>query len=232
MAGGEVRGKERTGGLRDPKRRIEYFCREKIMTLHYSVIRVGMPDSGAPLDLLVVRSPYGVRMVEVLDAQGEADPETVIRNSRKIAYGCELVREDAFPGLDAERIRLDPVGTEFQRKVWDAIREIPLGETRSYREVAHRAGFPRSVRAVANAVGANRIAFLIPCHRVVRSDGSPGGYRWGESLKRRLLRLESGNAVGEIFEVIAAGNDNRPSGYRLNCESVVEHHNVFIPRNG
>lgn len=202
------------------------------MTLHYSVIRVAMPDSGAPLDLLVVRSPDGVRMMEVLDAQGKADPESVIRNSGKIADGCELVREDGFRGLNAERIKLDPVGTEFQRKVWDAVREIPPGETRSYREVARRAGFPRSVRAVANAVGANRIAFLIPCHRVVRSDGSPGGYRWGESLKRRLLRLESGNAVVKIFEVIAAANDHRSSGYRLNCETVVENHHVFIPRNG
>lgn len=87
----------------------------------------------------------------------------------------------------------DPIelaGTTFQQSVWNAIRQIPLGETCSYLDLAIRIGREKSVRAVANACGANPIAGLVPCHRVLRSDGSLGGYRWGLAIKKKLLGLE------------------------------------------
>jgi AraC family transcriptional regulator, regulatory protein of adaptative response / methylated-DNA-[protein]-cysteine methyltransferase len=85
---------------------------------------------------------------------------------------------------------LDARGTDFQRKVWRALREIPSGATASYLDIANRIGAPRSVRAVAAACAANPIAIAIPCHRVVRSDGGLSGYRWGIERKRALLARE------------------------------------------
>ena len=81
-------------------------------------------------------------------------------------------------------------GTEFQIAVWNAIREIPAGETRSYKWLAEQIGNPKAVRAVGGAVGANPISIIIPCHRVIRSDGKLGGYGGGVKQKRLLLELE------------------------------------------
>lgn len=85
---------------------------------------------------------------------------------------------------------IDPVGTPFQLAVWEALRTIPRGETRAYREVAAMVGNPRGPRAVGQAIGANPLGILVPCHRVVRSDGSLGGFGGGLELKRLLLALE------------------------------------------
>jgi len=81
-------------------------------------------------------------------------------------------------------------GTPFQRAVWEAIRAIPYGQTRSYSWIAKRIGRPRAVRAVGNAVKANPLFLLVPCHRVVRADGSLGGFCYGGAVKEWLLRLE------------------------------------------
>jgi AraC family transcriptional regulator, regulatory protein of adaptative response / methylated-DNA-[protein]-cysteine methyltransferase len=86
---------------------------------------------------------------------------------------------------------LDIRGTAFQQRVWQALREIPLGSTASYSQVAARIGSPKSVRAVAGACAANSIAVAIPCHRVVRTDGNLSGYRWGVARKRTLLDREA-----------------------------------------
>jgi AraC family transcriptional regulator, regulatory protein of adaptative response / methylated-DNA-[protein]-cysteine methyltransferase len=91
-------------------------------------------------------------------------------------------------GLD---LPLDIRGTAFQQRVWQALREIPVGKTASYAEIAKRIGAPKSVRAVASACAANAIAVAIPCHRVVRTDGALFGYRWGVARKRALLKRES-----------------------------------------
>jgi AraC family transcriptional regulator, regulatory protein of adaptative response / methylated-DNA-[protein]-cysteine methyltransferase len=85
---------------------------------------------------------------------------------------------------------LDMDGTEFQRKVWQALTEIKAGSTASYAEVARRIGQPSATRAVAQACAANPLAVAVPCHRVVRSDGSLSGYRWGPERKRALLARE------------------------------------------
>lgn len=86
---------------------------------------------------------------------------------------------------------LDVRGTAFQRLVWAALREIPVGETRTYSDVASMIGMPRAVRAVAGACGANPVALVVPCHRVVKVGGELGGYRWGTERKRRLLTMEA-----------------------------------------
>ena len=88
-------------------------------------------------------------------------------------------------------IPLDIQGTAFQQKVWERLRKIPCGETRSYTALAEAVGRPDAVRAVASAIAANRHAVVIPCHRVVRSDGQLSGYRWGPNRKRALLEREA-----------------------------------------
>jgi AraC family transcriptional regulator of adaptative response/methylated-DNA-[protein]-cysteine methyltransferase len=88
------------------------------------------------------------------------------------------------------KVPVDVRGTLFQRKVWDELRRIPAGETRTYQQIARAVGAPLAVRAVGSACGANPVALLVPCHRAVRTDGGLGGYAWGLSRKKRLLDLE------------------------------------------
>ena len=96
----------------------------------------------------------------------------------------------ADPAATVE-LPLDPRGTDFQRSVWKALRQIPAGQTVSYADLAGRIGKPEAVRAVASACGANPIAVAIPCHRVLRGDGALSGYRWGVARKRQLLAAEA-----------------------------------------
>ena len=87
-------------------------------------------------------------------------------------------------------VALDLIGTAFQKKVWDALMKIPAGQTRSYADVAAILGAPRAARAVASVCARNKVAIVVPCHRVVRGDGSLGGYRWGLPLKQQVLERE------------------------------------------
>ncbi len=103
---------------------------------------------------------------------------------------AELQLGPLLAGTDPGTSRLHLRGTPFQLRVWDALLGIPAGTRIAYRELAARIGAPRSARAVAGAVAANHIAVLVPCHRVVRADGEPGGYRWGRSRKLALLAAE------------------------------------------
>jgi AraC family transcriptional regulator of adaptative response/methylated-DNA-[protein]-cysteine methyltransferase len=104
-----------------------------------------------------------------------------------------VVRALEHPAHDdlSRAFPLDLRGTGFQRNVWNALRDIPAGATATYTTIARRLGRPTSARAVARACAANPIAVLIPCHRVVRSDGAPAGYRWGLERKRTLLEREA-----------------------------------------
>lgn len=95
----------------------------------------------------------------------------------------------------AARLPLDIIGTAFQQRIWQALRDIPAGETATYAEIAERSGRPGAARAVAGACAANPIAVAIPCHRVIRGDGSLAGYRWGTGRKRQLLQREAAACV-------------------------------------
>ena len=112
---------------------------------------------------------------------GDADFEKIVAKVVGFVEAPKL-------GLD---LPLDIRGTAFQQRVWQALREIPLGSTASYSDVAGKIGSPNSVRAVAGACAANSIAVAIPCHRVVRTDGNLSGYRWGVERKRSLLDRET-----------------------------------------
>ena len=107
----------------------------------------------------------------------------------------ELARQqldEYFLGIRRSfEIPLHPVGTDFQRKVWNALLDIPYGETRSYKEIAISMGTPNSTRAVAGAIGSNGISILIPCHRVIGSNHSLTGFAGGLATKRFLLELEA-----------------------------------------
>jgi AraC family transcriptional regulator, regulatory protein of adaptative response / methylated-DNA-[protein]-cysteine methyltransferase len=150
--------------------------------------------------ILVARSARGICAISLGD-----DPETLARELQDRFPQARLIGDDAeFAALVARVVGfveapavgldlpLDVRGTAFQQRVWQALREIPPGATASYAEIAARIGAPKSVRAVAQACGANELAVAIPCHRIVRQDGNLSGYRWGVQRKRVLLEREAG----------------------------------------
>lgn len=148
--------------------------------------------------LLVAATNSGVAAVLIGGSETELRSDLLRRfpNSMAAAGGADLgpvigaiLTAIEEPSSLAD-IPLDLRGTAFQQRVWSALRAIPAGETRTYRQIAEAIGAPRSFRAVAAACAANPVAVLIPCHRVVRSDGSLGGYRWGLERKRALLARE------------------------------------------
>ncbi|WP_343038775.1 methylated-DNA--[protein]-cysteine S-methyltransferase [Pseudoxanthomonas kalamensis] len=96
---------------------------------------------------------------------------------------------ERLAGGSAE-VAVDLLGTGFQQRVWEALMKIPSGQTASYAQIARQLDAPQAARAVAGACARNRIAVIVPCHRVIRGDGSPGGYRWGLPRKRQLLQRE------------------------------------------
>lgn len=147
--------------------------------------------------ILVAASKRGVCAITIGD-----DAEGLVRDLQDRFPRAALIGGDAeFEKLVASvvgfieapqlglALPLDVRGTAFQRRVWQALRKIPAGTTATYAEIAKRIGAPRSVRAVAQACAANALAVAIPCHRVVKSDGSLSGYRWGVERKRALLDL-------------------------------------------
>jgi AraC family transcriptional regulator, regulatory protein of adaptative response / methylated-DNA-[protein]-cysteine methyltransferase len=153
--------------------------------------------------ILVAATNKGVCAIEL----GE-DPDALVRsfqdrfcNARLIGGDRDFERQVAavvgFVETPARGLKLplDIRGTAFQQRVWEAIRAIPPGSTASYTEIARRVGAPKAVRAVAQACAANAIALAIPCHRVVRADGSISGYRWGVARKRALLAREEAQAA-------------------------------------
>jgi methylated-DNA-[protein]-cysteine S-methyltransferase len=124
--------------------------------------------------------------------------ELAFGESRRASGRCPPRCQAAFDQLAeyfaGKRIRFElavkPAGTDFQRRVWNALTEIPYGEVVSYADIARRIGKPGAARAVGQANGANPIPIVIPCHRVIAADGSIGGFSSGLSIKRMLLALE------------------------------------------
>jgi AraC family transcriptional regulator of adaptative response/methylated-DNA-[protein]-cysteine methyltransferase len=157
---------------------------------------VGQTSLGA---ILIASSKKGVAAILLGD-----DPDELVRNlqdrfpkARLIGadtdYEAVVARVVGFVETPAIGLKLplDVRGTAFQQRVWRALQAIPVGETVSYAEVARRIGAPKAVRAVAGACAANNLAVAIPCHRVVRNDGSLSGYAWGVERKRKLIRQEA-----------------------------------------
>ena len=149
--------------------------------------------------MLVAATPRGMCAVRFGDTASELESEL-----RAEFHAATLVRDEAalqrytkplLASLRGESVTielpLDVRATAFQMKVWEKLREIPAGETRSYSEVAQGIGDPKAVRAVARACASNPVALAVPCHRVVRSDGELAGYRWGVQRKKKLLKMEA-----------------------------------------
>jgi AraC family transcriptional regulator of adaptative response/methylated-DNA-[protein]-cysteine methyltransferase len=160
-------------------------------------LRVIISESSLGL-VLVARSDAGLRAVLIGDDRDELRRDlrrrfpsaTLIDDTERDELADGVLRIVESPTRDLD-IPLDLRGTAFQRTVWHALREIPPGATATYTEVAHRIGMPTSARAVAQACAANALAIIVPCHRVVRSDGGLSGYRWGVERKRILLDREA-----------------------------------------
>ncbi|MGE5537676.1 MAG: bifunctional DNA-binding transcriptional regulator/O6-methylguanine-DNA methyltransferase Ada [Gemmatimonas sp.] len=166
---------------------------------------------GEQIGYAVVRSPLGPLLVAATMrgvcsvAFGDSE-STLIQDLRRRFSRGDVVPDPSLRvtaqavvsslGDSAPDLPLDIRGTAFQQKVWQALRTIPRGETATYTEVARRIGRPDAVRAVAGACAANSLGVLVPCHRVLRSDGGVGGYRWGVERKRALLEREAGSASG------------------------------------
>jgi len=162
------------------------------LSIRYSIVNCSLGL------LLVATTDRGVRAVRFGDSRREMATEL----RREFAFAeveesmtgqSQLVQRvvECIEGHKVDPdIPLDIRGTAFQAKVWETLRKIPRGETRTYAEIAKAMNEPSAVRAVANACGANPVAVLVPCHRIVRTDGTLGGYRWGIQRKKKLLERE------------------------------------------
>lgn len=157
--------------------------------IHWAVLNTSL---GA---MLVAATARGVCRLSF--GEGEAGLRRRFPHAELVAAGepfcalfAEVVAAVERPGTSAH-IPLDVQGTAFQQRVWAALRTIPPGETRSYGALAAMVGSPKASRAVGSASGANSVAVLIPCHRVIAADGTLGGYAYGSAIKQELLRRES-----------------------------------------
>ena len=157
--------------------------------VHWAVL----PTSLGPM--LVAATDKGVCCLAFGEGEAELRPrfpraELVAAGEDLRALFAQVVDAVEQPGPGNTAIPLDVKGTAFQQRVWEELRRIPSGETRSYGELAAALGNPKASRAVGGANGANHVAVLIPCHRVIASDGTLGGYAYGLAIKAELLKRE------------------------------------------
>lgn len=187
---GSVRGFYEEAARRLGMTPTEYLAGAPEQVLLWSVART---DVG---DVIAVATPRGLAAVRIGKAReleqeirAEFPKATLVRDDEAMA---DVMRALAAlcAGDRAPSLPVDVHGTAFQARVWSALREIPQGQTRTYTQVAESIGKPSSVRAVARACATNPVALAIPCHRVIRSDGSLAGYRWGLAVKQSLLASE------------------------------------------
>lgn len=183
-----------------------------------SLLSADYPDSPNELVCAAIDTPLGEMLAVfgkglcLLEFPGQKHMSQEIAAVQKALKGRFVFKEDSrtqhlrqeldayFQGrLKRFSVPLETVGTPFQKQAWNALVEIPYGETRSYKEQAQRLGNPQAVRAVAAANGMNKISILIPCHRVIGSDGKLTGYAGGLRRKQFLLALERGEAQTDLF---------------------------------
>lgn len=172
--------------------------------------------AGQMIHFSVTESQLGPMLVAATErglcAVRFGEPEALVTELRAEYPKAEL-REDAAPlqeymaGIEAHlagqnpalQLPTDAAGTEFQHRVWEALRAIPYGETRTYSDIAEALGDPNAVRAVARACATNPVALVVPCHRVVRKGGNLAGYRWGLDRKKKLLEQEAPASQQGLF---------------------------------
>jgi AraC family transcriptional regulator, regulatory protein of adaptative response / methylated-DNA-[protein]-cysteine methyltransferase len=178
--------------------------------------------SGQTIRYVTVETPLGWALVAATERgicmTALADNRETLESSLRQRFpAAEVIADDAglkdwadrivsfitAPGRNLD-LPLDIQGTAFQAQVWRALRKIPLGKTATYTEIAAALGQPKAVRAVAQACAANKLALIIPCHRVIRSDGDLGGYRWGLERKQALLANERAAVTADSADEAAA----------------------------
>jgi AraC family transcriptional regulator of adaptative response/methylated-DNA-[protein]-cysteine methyltransferase len=162
------------------------------------VCAVRLGDDGEGL-IDELRKEYPQAALDVITPDSDSDPE--FRRWVQVVYAViQNEADDAQRYSALSALPLDVQATAFQRRVWEALRDIPVGDTRSYADIANAIGQPEAVRAVARAIATNPVAVVIPCHRVIRSDGQLSGYRWGTERKHTLLEREG------ALERVASGS--------------------------
>ncbi|GMG86882.1 methylated-DNA--[protein]-cysteine S-methyltransferase [Biformimicrobium ophioploci] len=163
------------------------------MTTSYGIYKTGFGEVAiAADDKGVTALSFQAGKCPLAPAQDWVEQQTPIlqRAAVELNEYLEGIRRDF-------QVPLNPAGTEFQRSVWAQLRQIPYGQTWNYAQLAEAIGNPRAVRAVARANGANPVAVMIPCHRVIGSDGSLTGYAGGLELKAKLLGLEGAAFISQ-----------------------------------
>ena len=176
---------------------LEKFRKEKAkpakLAIHYGIAECSLGQ------VLVAATDKGVCAILLGDTVEEvtrdlddrfADAELILNAAKVRPWLAAVGRMVDSPESPCE-LPIDLHGTPFQERVWAALREVPCGTKTTYTDIAARLGIPNSVRAVAGAIAANPLAVVVPCHRVIRSDGSLSGYRWGVNRKQELLRREA-----------------------------------------
>ena len=139
------------------------------------------------------------------DYKSDFNPQELIKaNFTLDTKQCDILANKIFVKKEIPEIKL--IGTDFQVAVWRELLKIPCGEMRTYKQIAEKIGRPKAIRAAANAVGDNSISYLVPCHRVIRTDGEIGGYRWGIDVKKKILAEEKVILFMDCF-VVPPRND-------------------------
>jgi AraC family transcriptional regulator, regulatory protein of adaptative response / methylated-DNA-[protein]-cysteine methyltransferase len=146
-------------------------------------------------NMLIACSTTGIVFLSFFETDSSHAYQQLLQDwpKSKLTQNDRLVIEltqHIFLGQTSPPLELDLRGTDFQLQVWNALLKIPKGKTATYHQIADQIGQPNASRAVGNAIGKNPISYLIPCHRVIRTDGTLGGYRWGTTCKARLLAQE------------------------------------------
>ena len=174
------------------------FIIERMTDSEYRNLKIDYGFYSTPVgEILVASTSRGICCIELANNRDEALQLLCKRFAKSFQRECHTEYHDLALRFfcknerqSTDEIVLHLHGTEFQIQVWKALLEIPFGETSTYSDIAKAINNPRALRAVGTAIGRNPVAILIPCHRVLRTDGGIGGYYWGIEKKKKLLEWE------------------------------------------